>query len=275
MIPISVVIITKNEAEMLAKSLPLLRHITHDIVVIDNGSNDETLKIAGDNNCRVYQKNWDGYGANKNKGIQLARYNWILSIDADEIPDYTLLMSILSSKLDDDKVVYDINYKAYYGDKLIRYGNWGRDHHIRLFNRIHVKWNEPTVHETLVLPKNVTIKKLDGYLHHYSVKNVQEHEAKIIHYAQLSAIKYLKSGKKAGFAKKYLAPSFHFMKSYLFLLGFLDGREGFIIAKMAFKNTWLKYDYLSKAAQTIRQQSTYQHGQPVTTYQFNANARVE
>jgi glycosyltransferase involved in cell wall biosynthesis len=275
MIPISVVIITKNEAEMLARSLPLWRHITDDIVVIDNGSTDETSKIAGDHNCRIYQKIWDGYGANKNKGIRLARHNWILSIDADEIPDHALLASIRSLKPDHEKVVYDISYKAYYGDKLIRFGHWGRDHHVRLFNRIHIRWNEPAVHETLLLPKNITVKKLEGYLHHYSVKNEQEHNAKIIHYAQLSAIKYLKAGKKAGFAKLYLAPAFHFVKSYLLLFGFLDGKEGFIIAKMAFKNTWLKYDYLSKAAQTNRQKTIYQHDQPVMAYQFKTNARVE
>ncbi len=210
MTPISVVIIAKNEAGTLIKSLPLLKQVTDDIIVIDNGSTDATVKIAKDNNCKVYQKSWDGYGANKNKGIQLANYNWILSIDADEIPDCTLLMAVASLAPEDDKVVYDISYKAYYGQKLIRFGNWGRDHHIRLFNRMYVKWTESPVHETLVLPKKVTVKKLDGYLHHYSVKNEAEHKAKIVQYAQLSALKYLKAGKKANLLKMYLAPLFHF-----------------------------------------------------------------
>jgi glycosyltransferase involved in cell wall biosynthesis len=274
MVPVSVVIITKNEAEMISRSITMLKQITDDIIVVDNGSTDQTLNITTENGCRVYQKNWDGYGANKNKGIALARYNWILSIDADEIPDSALLTSITALKLDDTNTVYDIPFKAYYGDKPINYGNWGRDHHIRLFNRTRVQWSEPPVHETLILPQNVTVKKLNGYLHHYSVKNVQEHEAKTILYAQLSALKYLQTGKKAGFIKLYISPVFHFAKTYIFLLGFLDGKEGWNIAKMVLKNTWLKYYYLSKAQQISTQQS-YSNEIPVMAYELKANARTK
>ncbi|SDD24829.1 Glycosyltransferase involved in cell wall bisynthesis [Mucilaginibacter pineti] len=275
MATVSVVIITKNEAEMLNRSLAMLRQISDDIIVIDNDSTDDTLTVAASNGCRIYPKNWDGYGANKNKGIQLAKHDWILSIDADEIPDAELLNTIALLQLDDNKTVYDIPFRSYYGSKLIRFGTWGRDHHIRLFNRIHVKWTEPPVHETLLLPKKSTVKKLTGHLHHYSVSNAKEHEAKTLLYSRLSAIKYLQSGKKAGVVKLYIAPLFHFVKIYVILLGFLDGKEGWNIAKMAFKNTWLKYHYLNKALHQHHPQSTYQHELPVMAYKFNADARVE
>ena len=274
MVPVSVVIITKNEAEMIGRSITMLRQLTDDIVVVDNDSTDHTIDISVENGCRVYQKSWDGYGANKNKGIALARYNWILSIDADEIPDADLLTSISRLKLDDCDTVYDIPFKAYYGDKPINFGNWGRDHHIRLFNRTRVKWSEPPVHETLVLPQNMRVQKLSGHLHHYSVKNVQEHEAKIVHYAQLSALKYQQNGKKASLVKLYLAPVFHFVKAYVFLLGFLDGKEGWNIARMAFKNTWLKYYYLDKAEQNpVGKKNLYEL--PVMAYELKANAHTE
>lgn len=274
MVPVSVVIITKNEAEMISRSITMLKQITDDIIVVDNDSTDQTVSITKQNGCRVYQKNWDGYGANKNKGIELARYNWILSIDADEIPDTALLISIAQLKFNDNNTVYDIPFKAYYGNKPINFGNWGRDHHIRLFNRTRVKWSEPPVHETLILPRDVTVKKLNGHLHHYSVKNASEHEAKIVHYAQLSALKYLQSGKKAGFVKLYIAPVFHFVKTYIFLLGFLDGKEGWNIAKMAMKNTWLKYHYLSKAQQAPKQKD-YQNSIPVMAYEYKADIHTE
>jgi glycosyltransferase involved in cell wall biosynthesis len=275
MVPVSVVIITKNEAEMISRSIIMLKQITDDIIVVDNDSTDQTLNITIENGCRVYQKSWDGYGANKNKGIALARHNWILSIDADEIPDTALLTSITQLRLDDSNTVYDIPFKAYYGDKPINHGNWGRDHHIRLFNRTRVKWSEPPVHETLILPQNVNVKKLSGHLHHYSVKNLQEHEAKTIHYAQLSALKYLQSGKKASFIKLYIAPVFHFVKTYLFLLGFLDGKEGWNIAKMAFKNTWLKYYYLDKAQQALVQKKKYTNEIPAIAYEFKADVHAK
>ena len=243
--------------------------------MIDNNSTDQTVTIATAYGCRVYQKEWIGYGANKNKGIQLARYNWILSVDGDEIPDQALINSIKSLASGDDKTVYDIAFKTYFGNKLIRFGNWGRDHHIRLFNKRQVKWTETPVHETLMLPQNASVKKLAGNLHHYSVKNQAEYEKKTIHYSQLSAIKYLKAGKKPGFIKMYLAPVFHFIKTYLFLLGFLDGKEGFIISRMAFKNTWLKYHYLSKATQSVKRKPLYRHDTPAMAYELNTHAHVE
>jgi glycosyltransferase involved in cell wall biosynthesis len=245
MVPVSIVIITKNEADIIGRCIEKASQITDDIVVIDSGSTDNTVEIARVYGCRVYTKNWEGYGANKNKGIEAAKYNWILSIDADEIPDDALIKSIHQLKLTDKAFVYDIKFISYFGKKAIRFGSWGRDHHIRLFNRLLVKWSETMVHETLLLPANAIVKKLPGCLHHYSVKNVEEYERKGKFYAKLSAKKYFINGKKANAVKLYISPLFGFLKNYLFFLGFLDGREGWDIAKITLKNTKSKYYFLS------------------------------
>ena len=176
MVPVSIVIITKNEADIIAACIQKSRLITDDIVVIDNGSTDDTLDIAGIYGCRIYEKKWDGYGSNKNKGIGAAKYDWILSIDADEVPDDELIRSLHKLKFNNPSIVYDIKFKSYFGKKLIRFGSWGRDHHIRLFNRNLVKWSETLVHETLILPENIQIKKIRGHLHHYSVKDINEYD---------------------------------------------------------------------------------------------------
>ncbi|RWY55684.1 glycosyltransferase family 2 protein [Mucilaginibacter gilvus] len=244
MIPVSVVIITKNEAAILGRCLKMASFISDDIMLVDNGSIDDTLKIAEAYGCRIYHKNWDGYGANKNKGIALARHDWILSIDADEIADVQLIHTLHQLAFDDPDVVYDIRFRSYFGDKLIKYGTWGRDHHRRLFNRTRVRWSETEVHETLLLPHGAKIKRVGGYLHHYSVQNIAECDKKAVHYAQLSALKYLNAGKKATLFKCYFSPVFGFLISYLIRLGFLDGLEGLDIALMLYKNTRLKYHYL-------------------------------
>ncbi|MCC8427149.1 glycosyltransferase family 2 protein [Mucilaginibacter sp. UR6-11] len=244
MIPVSVVIITKNEAEVIGDCITAAKMITDDILIIDNYSIDETYSIAVAGGCRVYQRNWDGYGTNKNKGIALAKYDWILSIDADEIADLELALSLHSLKLDDPAMVYDVRFKSYFGKKLIRYGSWGRDHHIRLFNRTRVKWSQSNVHETLVLPDHTKMQRLDGFIHHYSVKNTRECNAKALYYARLSAEKYLSIGKKANTVNLYLSPIFSFIKNYIFFGGFLDGKEGLAIARITYKNKWLKYHYL-------------------------------
>ena len=246
MIPVSIVIITKNEADLIACCIKKSKLITDDIVVIDNGSTDDTLDIAATYGCRIYQKTWDGYGANKNKGADAAKYNWVLSIDADEVPDDELIRSLHKLKFNDPAVAYDIKFRSYFGKKIIHFGSWGRDHHIRLFNRGLVKWSETMVHETLILPENIRVKKVNGHLHHYSVKDVNEYESKGLYYAKLSAKKYFSNGKKASLVKLYISPVFGFIKNYIINLGFLDGREGWHIAKTTLKNTRRKYQYLSQ-----------------------------
>jgi glycosyltransferase involved in cell wall biosynthesis len=96
--------------------------ITDDIVIVDN-QRDNTADTALQHGYRVYHKQWDTYAANKNKGIALAKYDWILSIDADEIPDMALIIPLHDLKLSSAEIVYDVKFKSYFGKKLIRFGN--------------------------------------------------------------------------------------------------------------------------------------------------------
>lgn len=251
MIPVSIIIITKNEAEVIAKCIKVCTAITDDVIIIDNGSTDGTFKIAERLNCRVFLETWDGYGANKNKGAQYAKYDWILSIDADELPDPELIEALHQVEFSDPKVVYDVRFKSYLGQKEIKYGNWGNDHRIRLFHRNYIRWSTSKVHETLLIPKLITIKKLKGHIHHYTADNRKECHQKAIYYANLSAEQYLISNKKAVWIKLYLSPVFGFLRNYICRLGFLDGAEGLYIATMIYKNTWLKYYYLKQLQRNL------------------------
>lgn len=246
MLPVSVVIITKNESAIIEQCISKARLITNDIVIIDSNSTDQTAAIAIKNGCRVYYSNWSNYGSNKNKGIGLAKYDWILSIDADEIPDIELILSLHDLSLDDPNIVYDIKYQSYLGSKQIKYGRWGRDHCLRLFNRKLAKWSEPKVHETLILPKHIRIEKLSGYLHHYTAANIDECMEKASQYARLSAEDYFHTGRRVNFSNLYFSPIFAFLTDYILFRGFLDGKEGLSIAKSIYKNKWLKYHYLSQ-----------------------------
>src|ERR1700744_5702283 len=150
MVPVSVVIITKNAAGIIKGCIEKAREITDDIIIIYNENDEVTGDSNIENGCRGYKKAWDGYGANKNKGVEAAKYNWILSIDADEIPDDKLIDAIHNIDFRDIETVYDIKFCSYFGGKPIRFGTWGRDHHIRLFNRTYVKWSDTMVHEKLL-----------------------------------------------------------------------------------------------------------------------------
>jgi glycosyltransferase involved in cell wall biosynthesis len=245
---ISVVIITKNEAHIIETTLQSLQSITNDIVIVDSGSTDDTLAICKKHHATVIETGWAGYGINKNKGIEAAKYDWILSLDADEAIDMELQQSILALTLTNDEEVFNIRFKNFYCNKWIRFGEWGFDLHIRLFNRKKVQWNNVAVHENLIFPEKVSVTKLKGNILHYTVQNRQEYNTKTDHYARMNAKKYFESGKKANAFKLYFSPAFAFIQHYIFRLGFLDGKEGFIIAGTTARYTFLKYSYLKQFA---------------------------
>ena len=243
---ISVVIITKNEAHIIANTLQSLQPVLTDIVIVDSGSTDETIAICKQFNAVVIETDWAGYGINKNKGIAAAKYDWILSLDADEAIDEELKKSLLQLDLKNEEEVFDIRFKNFFCKKWIRFGEWGFDTHVRLFNRQKVQWNDVAVHENLIFPAAVKIVKLKGNILHYTVQNREEYDAKTDHYARMNAAKYVAAGKSVGFFKQYFSPLFAFIQHYIFRLGFLDGVQGFIIAKTTARYTFLKYRYLKE-----------------------------
>lgn len=241
---ISVVIITKNEAHIIARTLQSLQTVTNDMVIVDSGSTDDTIAICKKYNATVIETDWSGYGFNKNKGIAAAKYDWILSLDADEAIDAELQQSLLQLVLSNTDEVFEIRFKNFFCDQWIRYGEWGFDWHIRLFNRKKVQWNNVAVHENLLYPAGVTVTKLKGNILHYTVQNRQEYDVKTDYYARMNAKKYVAAGKKPNIFKLYFSPAFAFIQHYIFRLGFLDGAAGFIIARTTARYTFLKYKYL-------------------------------
>lgn len=243
---ISVVIIAKNEAHIIGNTLQSLQGVTDDIIVVDSGSMDETVSICEKAGAKVIQTTWDGYGANKNKGIAAARYDWILSLDADEAADTRLKSELMNLKPVDEDVVYELSYRNFFCNKHIRFGVWANDRHVRLFNRRKVVWNDAAVHENLIFPVGVKVLPLPGYVLHYTVNSLKEFTDKTVAYAYSNARKYHLQGKKAGFVKRYIAPAFSFIQHYVFRLGFLDGWEGYLICKTNAWYTFIKYAFLDE-----------------------------
>jgi glycosyltransferase involved in cell wall biosynthesis len=238
---ISVVIICKNEKDEIGRCIQSLDGLTDDVVVVDNGSTDDTQSIARKAGARVIEDTWEGFGRTKKKATAFAKYDWILNLDADESIDTELKHSLLELSLDNALEVFEIKFRNFLGNKYVRFGEWGGDKHIRLFNRSKVNWNEARVHEGLLLPVDTKIKKLKGNVLHYTMKNEAEFAEKMSKYASLSAEKYAEQGKKSSWFKVKIAPLFAFLKYYIFKLGFLDGREGWICAKMTSYYTFKKY----------------------------------
>jgi glycosyltransferase involved in cell wall biosynthesis len=238
---ISVVIICKNEEGHIGRCLDSLKGLTDDIVVLDNGSTDNTKHIIGAAGVRLVEDTWEGFGKTKKKATTFAKYDWILNLDADESIDADLKRSLLTLSLDNKNQVFEIKFKNFLGNKHLRFGEWGDDKHIRLFNRSIVNWNEANVHEGLIVPPDVKVKKLKGSVFHYTAKDAAEFAEKMLHYGLLNAEKYFERGVKPSWINIYLAPLFSFIKYYIFKLGFLDGLAGFVCARMGSYYTFVKY----------------------------------
>jgi glycosyltransferase involved in cell wall biosynthesis len=241
---LSVVIICRNEAHIIGRTIAAAQKVTDDIVVVDSGSTDGTQQVVTGSGARLLETGWDGYGPNKNKGVLLAKHDWILSIDADELIDDTLAAQLQALELTDPTVVYNIRFRAFLGDKMIRFGEWAGDEHIRLYNRHHVNWNDAQVHESLKLPAGTKTMRLKGYIHHYTSRDLQDFASKTMDYAMLNAMKYYQMGKRSSWLQRRISPTFSFILNYLLRLGFLDGESGYTVARMNAWYTWLKYTKL-------------------------------
>lgn len=243
---ISVVIICKNGSPRLAETILSVMGIGNEILLYDSGSTDDSIKIAELFGVTIRQGAWEGYGRNRYKASQLAKNDWILMVDTDEVLDDELKTAILNIDLTNEKMVYNMRYKNFYGNKHIQHGEWGNDSHIRMANRRTVHIDQEIVHEKLFLQKGLSICTLKGSLLHYTVQDSTDYARKVMDYAMLSAAKYQQQGRRSSFIKIYCSPLFSFLQNYFFKLGFLDGWKGFVCAAMTAWYTFLKYTKLKE-----------------------------
>ena len=241
---LSVVMVCKNGSKVIAETIKSFSGLTDDILVYDNGSIDDTKDIVRQTNARLVEGSWEGFGKTRNKANALAKYDWILSLDADEAIDEELKEYLLHLDLANETNVFKLKFKNFLGDKWLRFGEWGDDKHIRLFNRVKIKWNDADVHETLLLRGEVKVILAPGYVLHKTAINVSEFENKMENYAMLNAEKYFKQQRASGPLRMFISAAFSFTKNYFFKLGFLDGATGFQCARINARYTFLKYKKL-------------------------------
>lgn len=228
---ISAVIISKNEGDRIATCIESLIPLTDDIIVVDSGSTDGTKEKATNLGAKVFESKWLGYGNTKNFGHTLSKYDWIISIDADESLSKDLLHELKNTDFEFG-CVYSIDRQNIYLGKKIKYSGWSPDWVHRVFNKNEAKWNDNLVHEKLIFPDSFKTKKLKHKLIHNSYRSIEDHRDKIEKYAALRAQIWRDKGRHPNVIKRWLGPVFKAFKSYILKLGILDGREGWMIAKM-------------------------------------------
>ena len=229
---LSAVVITKNEEKRIAKCLESLLPIADEIIVMDSYSTDKTKEICESYPVVFLQQAWEGYAQTKNKANALAKFDWILSLDADEELSEALQKSILEAKKGAHRI-YKIGRITNYCGKWIKHCGWYPDTKIRLFDRRFAKWEGDFVHERLVLQTDAQAPLLAGHCYHYSYDSVAKHIEKANHFSSLAASEKFMKGKRFSFGGIIFSPISKFLGTYLIKQGFRDGTYGFIISVLS------------------------------------------
>ncbi|TCJ98623.1 galactosyltransferase-like protein [Volucribacter psittacicida] len=249
-LPISVTILTKNSQSYLAQCLNALKDFD-EIIVLDNGSTDDTLAIAQQyHNVVIHYHDFVGFGEMKNLAASLAKNDWIINIDSDEIFTPELIQEIRQLDLSNPHRVYAIPRINHYRGKPIKTCGWYPDYVKRLYHKSAVQFNHKKVHESLQLTQEHQIINLTQPFLHYSFANAEGLISKMQQYTSLFA-EQQKFRKRASLLTAIGHGISAFVKNYIVKKGVLSGADGFVISFANASGSYYKYVKLAEANQTL------------------------
>lgn len=236
---LSIILITKNEAANIRACLESVAW-ADEIVVVDSGSTDETVTICRELGATVHEHDWPGFGVQKNRALGYATKDWVLSLDADERVTPEL-------RADIERVLHAANTTdAYlvprlsnYCGRFMRHSGWYPDLLPRLFKRGKARFSDDLVHERLVVEGETG--ELKGLLLHYAFDDLEEVLHKVNQYSSAGAQMMQQRGRQASLSGAVLRGIWSFVRTYVMRGGFLDGREGFMLAVSNAEGTYYRY----------------------------------
>jgi glycosyltransferase involved in cell wall biosynthesis len=246
-VPLSVAIITMNEGDNLPGCLESVRFATQ-IVVVDSGSTDDTVRVATEVGCQVCTRNWEGFGVQKQFAIEQCTQPWILVLDADErIPTETaaaIREIVTRPEREGDPAGYSFPRRNYFQGRWIRHNGWWPDRIVRLFRRGRGRMSPARVHEGLEV-KGLVVP-LEDPIDHFTESRLSAVLQKIDRYSTLGALEAYEEGKRATVWAAFGRAGFTFLQGYVLRLGMLDGVQGLTLAMTDSINKFFKYAKLSE-----------------------------
>ena len=235
---ISVVMIVRDAAATLAATLDSVREFG-EVLVYDNGSRDDTRAIAARYpNVRVQSGEFHGFGATRNAAAELARNDWIFSLDADEIVQPGLAAAIAGLTLDKPQQVYAVERQNFFLGRRIRHGGWGSQWLTRLYHRRTHRFTEVAVHEKVELPAGEQALPLTGVLRHTAMRDAGDFLVKMHRYTMLKAGESTRTYPPVIICFKTI---WAFIRAYFLRLGMLDGWRGLLISVSEANGVFYKY----------------------------------
>jgi glycosyltransferase involved in cell wall biosynthesis len=244
MTPLSVVFITKNEENNIGTCIDSVREIADEILVLDSFSTDNTEQICREKGARFEQHAFDGHIQQKNRAKDLASHTWVLSLDADEKPDATLLEGIKSLKESDfteNVHGFSMNRLNFYCGKPIKTCGWYPDSKLRLWKKDCGAWTGINPHDRFELTPGRVSAHLPGDILHNTYPTHEAMVKQAHKFAGIAAEQFSQKPLIWLILKMLFSPLFKYTKNYLIKQGFLDGKAGFQICRYQALEVFLKY----------------------------------
>jgi glycosyltransferase involved in cell wall biosynthesis len=235
---ITAIVITKDNGRDIGDCLDSLAFCDERIVV-DSGSSDDTVKIAREKGASVTFHEWPGFGPQKNFALSLAHGDWILWLDADERITPALTIAIKRAVESGAADGYEISRLSTFCGRPMRHSGWHPDYVLRLFRRGRGRFSDGIGHDHVICEGKVA--RVSGVILHFAVRRLEDSLERIERYSTIGAQTILESGRRVSFATGVARGLFAFFRTYVLRLGFLDGREGFLLAVANAEGTYYRY----------------------------------
>lgn len=244
MATLTIALIVKNEASNLAACLTSCEGLADEIVVVDSGSTDDTIGIAKQFGALVIENpEWKGFGAQRRFAQQHCKSDWILWIDADErlTPELKVSIAQVVQGEQASDCVYSVGRLSWVFGRFIRHSGWYPDRVVRLYRRTLTQYSDAPVHESVIVPPGIKILPINGDLLHYTYRDLEHYLVKSAQYAALWAKHRAENGKRSSIMQGMLHGIGCFLRMYVLKVGFLDGKQGFLLAVLSAHSTFVKY----------------------------------
>jgi glycosyltransferase involved in cell wall biosynthesis len=217
------------------------------IMVINDDVTDGTDRIAAEFGAKIFREAWKGFGPQKQSAAEKCTQPWMLNLDADEAVSPELRLEINRLLSDESRshthAAYSFPRCTFYCGRWIRHGDWYPDRQIRLWRRGRAHWPAAMVHEKLEVAG--TIGRLRSDLLHFSMESLNHHVRKMVAYSDIFAKQH--AARKISALELGFRPWWRFVRSYLLRRGFLDGWQGYAVARLAAQEVFLRYAKIREA----------------------------
>lgn len=244
MVKLSVVIISFNEEKDIGRCLDSVKDIADEIVVVDSLSTDKTPEICTSHGVRFISHPWEGYVNQKNFALGQAKYDHVLSLDADEALSGEMNNEILSIKKNWQSDAYLFNRRNKYCGKWMEFTTLYPDRKLRLFDRRKGNWTGYDPHDHVEMVPGSSVKRINADLLHWAMENIEEQKRKTMNFAQVAAKAYADEGREPWPGQAFAHSIWRFLREYIFRLGILEGKQGAWFAWYSAKYTYLKYSLI-------------------------------